>query len=106
MPAISPSSSKQYFEFVFAPIQLPPKVFDPSQYEIPLKAAEAKPGEVTRKLSAEEARQLEKHYESQQRQFRIFLRDKLSESLNFLFVSCELPPLQIESSATVASRSS
>ncbi|KIH67096.1 ATPase, AAA family [Ancylostoma duodenale] len=68
---------RRYFEHILASARIPPKVFDPSLYQEPEKAAD-EVATTSRKLNEKEARELVKIYESQLRRFRIWARDKLS----------------------------
>lgn len=68
---------QKYFEYITKSALIPPIVFNEALYTAPPKAADSSEPVVTRKLNPAEARELEKVYESLQRQMRIFLRDKL-----------------------------
>uniref|UniRef100_A0A8R1HZS2 Tat-binding homolog 7 n=1 Tax=Caenorhabditis japonica TaxID=281687 RepID=A0A8R1HZS2_CAEJA len=72
------SVREKYFDHVFEPIHVPPKVFDPTAYEMPKPDDDSPDAKPTRKLNEDEQRELLKMYTALQRQMRMFFKERLA----------------------------
>lgn len=69
---------QKYFEHVIEKINTPPKVFDPTVYEMPLPDDDSPDSKPSRKLNDDETRELLKMYTALQRQMRLFFKERLT----------------------------
>lgn len=97
MPSYGHGLRTRYFRHILQPCEVPPKTFDPSLYVAPEMATEE--DLPVRKLSEKEAKELEKLYENQLREFRIFLRDQLGRLMRDRRFNVFAEPVEEEEAA-------
>lgn len=96
IPRIPVGIRREYFKHICGKALEPPKIFDREcfyghswAYDLATKYIQPEVAKTedlpVRRLSEKEAKELEKLYENQLREFRIFLRDQLGKFENFRF---------------------